>query len=304
MESKLIEYENLYKNATPYNYITAGYGIIVSSFAIILGISLFVSIMKKKGKWKVDMQLCIMLLCVDLACALIALINAVVNIVHYSYYLGGEMNCNLNGTLVNIVFPTAVFLMAVTSLERFLIIVLKKEYSLCFYFCILGIFSLINVADLVQTVASNGYKIYPLAIYCQYNTSQTAGLVGSILMVLVGGTSYSMIIICYLAICIYRRSQSLKAQTELGLDPIKVKKEVNSTIIKSLIIMFTSIFATGIFVVITVTTWFSPSILTPKVDMIQKIFVQSQMILNILILLNMRSDLWRELVALYGFKSE
>ncbi|KXN67094.1 hypothetical protein CONCODRAFT_10914 [Conidiobolus coronatus NRRL 28638] len=302
MESKNIKYEDLYKNAYPYNYITAGYGIVISGAAIILAVSLLITIMKKKEKSKVDMQLCILLLWVDLGCAIIALINAIANIAHYKYYLGSDMNCNLIGALVNILFSTAVFLMAVTSLERFLIIVLKKEYSLKFYFCILAIFSLINTANIIQTVVNSGYKMYPLVIYCQYNTSQTAGLAGSVVMVLVGGVSYTMIVICYLTICVYRRSQSIKAQTELGLDPVKVKKEVNSTISKSLLIMFTSIFATGIFVVMTVITWFSPDILTPKVDMVQKVFVQSQMILNTLILLNMRPDLWRELVALYGFK--
>ncbi|KXN67095.1 hypothetical protein CONCODRAFT_10915, partial [Conidiobolus coronatus NRRL 28638] len=257
MTLKFTEYEELYQSAYPYNIVAAGYGIADSIIVLILGASLLISIIKTNNEgWKIDMKLCAMLLGVDLACTLLILFYNLQYLFYSNTYLEGHALCNLNGALVNILFPTAVFLMAVISLERCLLIVFKREFSLMFYFCIFATFSMINAANVAQTVINNGYIAYPLAIYCQYNTSQTAGLVGSVVMVLVGGISYNMIILSYLAICFYRRSQSLKAQLELGLDPIKVKKEVNSTIIKSLIIMLGSILSTGIFVVITAISWF------------------------------------------------
>jgi hypothetical protein len=304
MTLKLIEFKELYQRSYPYNIIAAGYGVIDSSIVLILGVSLLISIIKTNSKgWKIDMKLCAILLGVDLTCAIVILFYNLQYLTSSNKYLKGLTLCNLNGALVNMLFPAAVFLMAVISLERCLLIVFKREFSLKFYFSILAIFNLLNAADITQTAINRGYTPYPLAIYCQYNMSLTAGLVGSIVMVLIGGISYSMIIVCYLAICFYRRSQSLKAQLELGLDPIKVKKEVNSTIIKSLIIMLASILSTGIFVVITAISWFIPKVLTPKTDMVVAIFVQSQMLINTLILLNMRPDLWKGLVKLYRFGS-
>ncbi|KXN66436.1 hypothetical protein CONCODRAFT_11727 [Conidiobolus coronatus NRRL 28638] len=106
---------------------------------------------------------------------------------------------------------------------------------------------------------------------------------------------------CYTTICIYRRNQSRSNQLDLGLDPEKVKKEVNTVIIKSLAIMATNLFTSGVYMGILAITWFKPSALTNVTDMIQVLFIQPSMIINTLILLNMKPELWKGLKKLYGF---
>jgi hypothetical protein len=302
MTASISKYEEIYQNSYPYNVITSGIALFVAGIAIIANVSLLISIVKfKKEKWKIDMKLCFILLWVDLACALNILVNASFNIARFPYYIGNGNLCILNGILITLTVSTAVNLMGIISLERFLMVVFNIKYGLRFYAPIIGFFCILNIGNEIQAAVNNGYEIYPIALYCMYNQTKTSGLVGSILVVVSGALSYSLIVFCYLAICFYRRSQSQKAQLELGLDPDKVRKEVNSTIYRSLSIIFFSILTTGVYVIIIIVSWFDNSIVTPAIDMIQSILVESQMVINTLVLLNMRPDLWKQLKDLYGF---
>ncbi|KXN67092.1 hypothetical protein CONCODRAFT_10912, partial [Conidiobolus coronatus NRRL 28638] len=74
----------------------------------------------------------------------------------------------------------------------------------------------------------------------------------------------------------------------------------NSTIYRSLSIIFFSILTTGVYVIIIVISWFNPSVVNPVTDMIQSILVESQMIINTLVLINMRPELWKGMKELYG----
>jgi hypothetical protein len=301
MTASISEYKEIYQSSYPYNVITSGIALFAAGVAFIANLSLLISIVKyKKAKWKIDMKLCFILLWVDLVCALNILVNASVNIAGFPNYLGNEALCKLNGILITITVATAVNLMGVISLERCLIVIFKKEYGLKFYLPIISLFCILNIANEIQATVNDGYEIYPIALYCMYNQAKTSGLVGSILIVISGAISYVLIVVCYLAICFYRRSQSQKAQLELGLDPYKVMKEVNSTIYRSLSIIFFSILTTGVYVIIIIISWFDPSVVSPVTDMIQSILVESQMIINTLVLINMRPELWKGMKELYG----
>jgi hypothetical protein len=301
MSANISEYEEIYQSSYPYNVITSGIALFAAGIAFVANLSILISIVKyKTAKWKIDMKLCFILLWVDLACALNILVNASFNIARFPYYLGNEALCRLNGILITITVATAVNLMGVISLERCLIVLFKKEYGLKFYLPIIGFFCILNIANEVQATVNSGYKIYPIALYCMFNQAKATGLVASILLVISGAISYTLIVICYLAICFYRRSQSQKAQLECGLDPDKVRKEVNATVYRSLSIIFFSILTTGVYVIIIIISWFDPSVETPLSDMIQSILVECQMIINTMILLNMRPELWRGLKRLYG----
>ncbi|KXN67089.1 hypothetical protein CONCODRAFT_10906 [Conidiobolus coronatus NRRL 28638] len=150
----------------------------------------------------------------------------------------------------------------------------------------------------------DGFGIFPTASYCFFYPVGLAGLVGSIVAVILLLPPYNLVVFCYIAICVYRRSQSRKAKLELGLDPIKVKREVNSTIIKSLSLIAASLFTSGIYVAIMIASWFNPSILTPATDFIQVIFLGSQMIINATLLLNIQPNLLKGLKSLYGMKTD
>jgi hypothetical protein len=300
MTASISEYEEIYQNSYPYNVITSGIALFTAGIAFIANISLLISIVKyKKAKWKIDMKLCFILLFVDLIMASNILVNASINIARYPYYIGNEALCKLSGVLITITVASTVNLMAVISLERCLIVVFKKEYGLKFYIPIIALFCILNIANEVQTTVNDGYEIYPIALYCLYNQAIRAGLIGSILLIVSGIISYTLIIVCYLAICFYRRSQSQKAQLECGLDPDKVRKEVNATVFRSLSIIFFSILTTGVYAVIIIISWFDNSIITHVTDTIVSILVESQMIINTLILLNMRPELWEGLKELY-----
>ncbi|KXN66435.1 hypothetical protein CONCODRAFT_11726 [Conidiobolus coronatus NRRL 28638] len=109
---------------------------------------------------------------------------------------------------------------------------------------------------------------------------------------------------CYTTICIYRRNQSRSNQLDLGLDPAKVKREINIVIVKSLAIMATNLFTSGVYMGILAFTWFKPNAITNVTDMVQVLFIQPSMIINTLILLNMKPELWKGLKKLYGLRSE
>ncbi|KXN64606.1 hypothetical protein CONCODRAFT_14226 [Conidiobolus coronatus NRRL 28638] len=302
MAASISKYEEIYENSYPYNVITSGIAIFAAGVAIIANISLLISVVKyKTEKWKIDMKLCFILLCVDLVMASNILVNASVNIARFPYYIGNETLCKLNGILITITVSTEVNLMGVISLERFLLVLFNIKYGLKFYLPIIALFCILNIANEIQVAINNAYEIYPIALYCMYNQNKTSGLVGSVLIIISGGLSYSLIVVCYLSICLYRRSQSQKAQIELGLDPAKVRKEVNATIYRSLSIIFFSILTTGVYVTIIIISWFNPSVVTPVTDMIQSILVECQMIINTFVLLNMRPELWKQLKNLYGF---
>ncbi|KXN66437.1 hypothetical protein CONCODRAFT_11728 [Conidiobolus coronatus NRRL 28638] len=194
--------------------------------------------------------------------------------------------------------------MGIISFERCLKIVFEREYSYKFYISILFSFFVVSVINAIITPLNNGFFILPNAIYCLFDPSKTGGLIGSIITGLSCGTAYSMIIICYLTICVHRRSESQKAQLELGLDPAKVKQAVNTTIIKSLSIMVASLSTSGVYVSIMVISWFHPAIFTNLTDMIQVFFIEPQMIINVIILLNLKPELWKGLKKLFGFCSE
>jgi uncharacterized membrane protein YhdT len=305
MSDKTIQYEHQVSKANPYREISAVYTLLTTSVSLILIISLLIVIYKYyQGKKKTDLVLCTILLWFDLSCASISFINSICCLFNYSNFLGTISLCNLNAIIVYGSFTAAINLMGIISLERCLLIVFKKEYSSRFYYSIVLLYLLINIIIAILTSVTNGFDILPNALYCMFAPSITGGLIGSVLDGLSCGSAYFLIVASYLAICVSRRNQSQKAQLELGLDPAKVKKEVNQTILRSLLIIIASLFTSGIYISILMVSWFYPPVLTNVTDMIQVVFIEPQMIINTLILLNMRPDLVKGLRNLYGLKTE
>jgi hypothetical protein len=305
MNEENLHYETFYSNSLPYSIVSSSYTILITGVATILILSLIYVIFKNKSiNRKIDIKLSILLLFLDLVCSVITLCNGAFSIAHYSDYLNSRSACTLNGIITVMPYILAIDLMGIISLERCLLIVSKREYSDLFYYGIVVIFVILNAVNFIQMGIFGVFDLVPTAVYCFFYPTNLSGIIGCVLSVITLGIPYSLIVFCYIAICINRRNQSQRSQLELGLDPLKVKKEVNKTVLKSLSIITASLLTSGVYVLILVISWFKPSILTPITDMIRTIFVESQMFINTILLLNMQPKLWKELKSLYGFKSE
>jgi hypothetical protein len=199
-------------------------------------------------------------------------------------------------------FFTSIYCVGIISLERCLLIVYKKEYTEKFYYYILGGLSFINLIAAIQAWVLDGYTLFPLSLYCFYNLKTPGGFAGSVLMVLSVGIADTLLFVCYPMICFSRRRQSQTAQLELGLDPEKVRVDVNRTIFKSFVIIFASALTNGPYMVILIITWFNPDFLTPTIDFFQTVIIVSNMLLNTIILLNIKPELLKSLKEMWGIK--
>jgi hypothetical protein len=295
-------YERLVANASPYRILTIIDLLFVAGASIIFISSLLISIIKyKKEKLDLDLRLCILLLIVDLCCSVVFIINGIAAALNYSSYINTREMCDLVGVLSLLPYVMSVNIMGVISLQRCLVIVHNKEYSHRFYYTILLAVVVLSIINSIQSSIFGGFVIFPNAIYCSLDPSTASGLVGSLLLTAICGVDYGTIVYCYISICIYRRKHSQKAQIELGLDPVKVKESVNSTIIKSFSIIGTSLFTSGIYVLIIIASCIHPDFITNVTEMLQIIFLGPQTILNTIILLVMKPALWDGLKRLYGF---
>jgi hypothetical protein len=260
-----------------------------------------------KEKWasmKVDLKLAYIMLILDLGGACTVFFNSVNNLAGNGLFVANQTLCNLGSIMLSAFFISSIYCVGVISLERCLLIVFKREYSGKFYYCIIGCLSLLNVASWIVAWSMNGYGIYVLSSYCFFNLKTWGGFIGSFLTVVSVGISYTFIFVCYPMICIYRKNQSQSSQLELGLDPVKVKKEVNKVILKSMFIIFASLATNGPYMIILIITWFNPNILTPKIDCAQAILIDFNLIVNTFILLNMKPELFKSLKQMWGFKSD
>ncbi|KXN71627.1 hypothetical protein CONCODRAFT_5700 [Conidiobolus coronatus NRRL 28638] len=298
-------YNQIRDNAKPWNYIFSAWGCIEFVICILLMGSLIRVISRDKWKnMKVDMKLAYMMIFLDLFGAFCLLFNSINNLASHGLFVSNRILCNLDAIMLFLSFFTSIYCVGIVSLERCLLIVYKREYSERFYFSILGGLSLINIIAAIQAWVLNGYTLFPMSLYCFYNLKTPGGFTGSVLMVVSVGIADTLLFVCYPMICIYRRKQSQNAQLELGLDPLKVQREVNRTIYKSLGIILASALTNGPYMVILIITWFNPDFLTPIIDFFQTVIIVSNLLLNTLILLNMKPELLKSLKEMWGFNSE
>jgi hypothetical protein len=260
-----------------------------------------------KEKWvtmKIDMKIAYIMLILDLGGACTVFFNSVNNLAGNGLFVANQTLCNTGATLLNLFYITSIYCVGVVSLERCLLIVFKREYSDKFYYYIIVGLFVINVASCVIAWSLNGFSIYPVSVHCYFNLKTIGGFVGSFLTVVTIGISDALIFVCYPMICIYRKNQSQRSQLELGLDPQKVRKEVNRVIFKSLLIIIVSLVTNGPIVIILIVTWFNPYVLTPVIDCWQCILIDANILLNLIILLNMKPELTKSLKQLWRINTE
>lgn len=303
MESSGINYIQIRDNAKPWNYIFSTWGVIEFVVCVILMGSL-IRIMCRI-KWscmKIDTKLSLTMIVLDLFSACCLLFNSINNFASNGLFVSNRILCNIDAIMLFLSFFTSIYCVGIISLERCLLIVYKKEYTEKFYYYILGGLSFINLIAAIQAWVLDGYTLFPLSLYCFYNLKTPGGFAGSVLMVLSVGIADTLLFVCYPMICFSRRRQSQTAQLELGLDPEKVRVDVNRTIFKSFVIIFASALTNGPYMVILIITWFNPDFLTPTIDFFQTVIIVSNMLLNTIILLNIKPELLKSLKEMWGIK--
>jgi hypothetical protein len=253
---------------------------------------------------KIDMKIAVMIALLDLCSAIDAVLLDFFNLVHFPWNLPNQLACTLNSVVTIFFFFNSVGLVGLLSIERCLIIVYKKQYSDAFYYIAISVQMSMYVGICIFVAFTDGYGLAPIGTYCLFNINVTGGLIGSLLAGALLLISLISIFFGYIKICLYRREQSKKSLIELGLDPVKVKKEVNSTILKSLSIVLGSFLAYAPYTLILLLQISSTSFQTAELCAVATLLIDSNITINCLILIYMKPELYREIMKIYGLKAE
>jgi hypothetical protein len=297
------QYESVFYSVKPLNYIFNGVALALLTPTLFILIPLLVTAFKTKhSKMKVDMKIAILIATFDLCSALDAIILILFNLFHNPMNLPNQLSCNINAALVVFFFFNSLGLVGILSIERCLLIVYKKEYSDSFYYVIISCLLATNIGICLFTSLNDGFGLSPIGNYCIFNINVTGGLIGSLLAGALLSISLIAIFFGYIKICLFRREHSKRTQIELGLDPRKVQKDVNSTIIKSLSIIFASFLAYVPYTLILLLQIASKSFQKIELCIIATILIDSNITLNSLILINMKPELYDGIKKFYRFK--
>jgi hypothetical protein len=300
-----IFYEQVYTIAKPFNYIEDAFVIFLAILSFLINIPLLIAISRMKWKsLKIDMKLGFLMIIFDLGAGIDTFINHFSNLIHSSWNLPTKWSCSLNAFICLFFFINSIILVGLVSIERCLLIVYKRAYSDKFYYTIAMIFCTLNAMISIVIPFYEGFNIVASSTYCLLDVSTIAGIAGSLLVGGLMGASLVCIFFGYTMIILYRSNQSKQAQLELGLDPEKVKKEVRSTVIKSLSIIFVSAITNGPYTVLLLLQMISSAFLTPAILAVSAILINCNTMLNSLILLNMKPELLNEVRKAYGFKTD
>lgn len=293
-------YKDIYDNSKPYNYVVDAFIIIFNVPAITLIVSLFIILLRNKwSNMGIDMKLICLVMCFDFIASSAALISAITNLFNIGQGLSDTVFCSLDAIALDTGFIMSLSMVGILSLERCLVIVYKKKFPPKFYYSIIAAQLVLNCIPIIVSLLMDGFYIMPVSEYCLFDVDNPGGLFGSVLVFLLGGSSLTIILICYGLICWYRRSISQKTQLDLGLDPEKVKREVNRTIFKSLTLVGASLITNGPYITIQIVSWVDINYLTPLADMLSVICITSSCFVNTFILLNMKPDLMKSLKQLW-----
>jgi hypothetical protein len=296
-------YQEIRISAQPYNFIqdwfllALGFG----SFFILLPL-LKVAFQQKWSSHKVGMKLSILMVVFDVLTAADAILVSFNNLLNIPWNYPNDISCTINPIISLVIYFTSVCLVAVISLERCLLIVYKKQYSDKFYYLIIFILIITILAICVLTSILNGWGLVATGVYCLFDVSKFGGLIGSLLSGILIGSCLFVIFFAYTKICLFRFDQSQVEQLELGLDPEKVKKDANSTIIKSLLIVIISVLTNGPFTLLLMMQIISKNLNTPVTNSISSILINFNLLTNALLLLNMKPELWKGIKSFYGLK--
>ncbi|KXN72210.1 hypothetical protein CONCODRAFT_4955 [Conidiobolus coronatus NRRL 28638] len=230
--------------------------------------------------------------------------SAISNLISFSAYLDSVFSCSINAILTILTAATSINLVGIVAIERYFLIVKGKPLSnRAYYMLILGL-ELLNLSSCIFGGTFNGFSINPTSVYCLFDLNNWAGKVGNIIIAISLGISLSMIYFGYINIMIKRRTLTLQNQRIFPFKAEKIKRDANSTIFKSALIIIASTFTNLPYCVLLVITLIYPQFLTPLIGTLCTWSIMFNMIINTTIVLRLRTDLWIELKKLLYIKSD
>jgi hypothetical protein len=298
-------YKSYFKNAVPYIYIGSIYYMIQSLASCFLTLSLLIIILREKwSRLGIDLKLMTMVIILDLGGASIVLVGCVSNLCGYGIILDTVQKCNATAFWLLLTVGTSINIIGILSLQRCLFVVFNKRYPDVFYYLLILGQSIFNLTYWILCLVNRGFTVMPIAQYCMFDLNTRFGTLSSILFLISCGISDSLVFICYPIICIYIRNKTKRSQIELGMNPIKVKNQVNTAMFRSLALILASVLTNGPYCIILIINLTKAETLTPAVDLIQTILLSTTFPINSLILINLKPELWRSLKLLWGFKAD
>ncbi|KXN72209.1 hypothetical protein CONCODRAFT_4954 [Conidiobolus coronatus NRRL 28638] len=300
-----MDYYKIRELAYPYNYVVS----IAAIFLSISGTTLNTLVLHiiLKNKWKklsIDLKLICFTLLFDLLSCFYIFTTGICNLVGYADYLNSKFSCTINSIISIFTCVTSINIVGVVSLERYFLIV--KEKVLCrkvYYMLILSI-QLVNLISCIIGGVFGGFSISATSVFCMFNLNSWAGIAGDIILILSVGTSINITYFSYINIIIKRRKLTLQNQKIFPFKSKKIKREANSTIIKSVLIIIASTFTNIPFNVLLFIALVNPKFLTPQIQAICSTFTMLNMIINALIVLRLRTDIWNEFKEVIFIKND
>jgi hypothetical protein len=231
-----------------------------------------------------------------------AFTSGICNLVGFADYINSKLSCALNAAIIVFSAVASINLVGVVALERYLLIVREKGlFNRTYYMIILGL-QLINLFSVTICGVFGGFSINSTSVYCIYNTTTWAGVVGTIILALSISSSIFMIYLGYISIMIKRRKLTLQNQNIFPFKAEKIKKDANSTILKSGLIIIVSTITTLPYCILLFISLINPKFLTPLVMTLCTVLSMLNMAINTIIVLRLRTDLWNGLKELFFIK--
>jgi hypothetical protein len=300
-----MDYYKIRELAYPYNYVVSIASILLSIAGAILGTLVLRIILR--NKWKllsIDLKLICFTLIFDLLMSFYCFISGICNIVGYSGYLNSKFSCTLNAIIYIFTCVTSINLVGVVALERYLLIVKEIVLHNRTYYIIILSLQFLNLASCLITSIFGSFGISSTSVYCIYDTANWAGISGTMILALSISISIIMTYFSYTNIIIKRRKLTLQNQTVLPFKAKKIRRDANSTIIKSALIIIASTITNLPFNLFLIMEFIDPKFLTPQIQTICTILSMFNMVINSLIILRLRTDLWNKFKEAIFIKSD
>jgi hypothetical protein len=300
-----MDYYKIREQAYPYNYAESIAAIFFSIYGTILSTIVFYILLR--NKWRslsIDLRLiCFTLMC-DMLHSFIVFTCGVCNLAGFADYLSSKPSCAFNAIIIVFAAMSSINMVGVISLERYFLIVKERVLHNRTYYMIILSLQLINLVGSITSGVFGTFSISSTSVYCIYDMTNWAGISGTIILVLSIGTSTSITYFSYINIIIKRRKLSLQNQKVLPFKTKKIRRDANVTIIKSALIIIASTISSLPYIIYLFIEIIDPKLLTPRIQAIVTISCMVNMIINALIVLRLRADLWNKFKEAIFIKSD
>jgi hypothetical protein len=291
-----------FEDTHPYNYIVCSIAIVIAIVGITISSSVLLILIKKNlRRLNIDLQLVALTLLCDIATGLYCIVNSISNFAESDYFLNTRVKCNINATFGIVAVATSFNIVGIIGAERCLLIVYDVQFKKKYYFVLLSLFLLLNFLCILICWVFNGFGQTPTGIYCMFDLYEIGGKVGSIVLATSCLISLILVYSGYILIILKRRRRIKKMREELGEHCGKLLQRKSSTLVKSLSIIVVSTFTNLPYCIIVIMSIIDSYYINPALDMIATTCMMLNQVLNTILLLHMRPDIFADLKERFGW---